>query len=242
MCRGRQLTWRMLAIENRSVKGLAEVKMNENSSGASIASPPRFCSDCGRSLWPLDQIHVSRECEECGKAVYLVERGADGRGINVRAGDRLSLPPGAIKISLDPASGSRLFRPGLALLLNQRILSGSPSEPASVRDLLSSYQAEVEAILKASNLSRDIDLDSASAAEELAARFKNKERTWEWWALVMGASCEAALEALATESPNYQIESVPSGVPTSKYCATGHCWWTSGAPATSPGIRAWFKR
>jgi hypothetical protein len=112
----------------------------------------------------------------------------------------VSVPKGLIRLSLDPASGSKLFRPGVAILVKQLMLSGSPSEPANVSDLFSSYQKEVETILKISELTRDIDLGSESAGETLAARLTGKETTREWWALLVGASCEAALDALAKGS------------------------------------------
>jgi hypothetical protein len=36
---------------------------------------PQHCEQCGRSIAPLDTVHVKRPCAECGKTVYVVEPG-----------------------------------------------------------------------------------------------------------------------------------------------------------------------
>ncbi|MEN3952276.1 hypothetical protein [Iodidimonas sp. SYSU 1G8] len=84
----------------------------------------RFCSDCGLSLIPLPSPHISKNCETCNRQIFFTRINKDG--IKVEKGERLTIPSGFIRLSLDPSDGGKLFRPGLSFLIKKMFLSGHP--------------------------------------------------------------------------------------------------------------------
>lgn len=160
--------------------------------------PERFCSHCGLSLLPLERPHVARSCATCEKTVHVVEPGEGGKGIKVRAGDRFIIPAGSIKLSLDPAAGGRLFRHGVSLLAKQFIYSAAPNNKEDLPGLLDSYAKEADAILKASEHLKGLDLDSEDGSKRALEILQEKKETRDWYGLLLGAFVQLAQDSLAS--------------------------------------------
>jgi hypothetical protein len=149
------------------------------------ARPARYCEQCGRSLRPLDVPHVERPCAECGRSVYVVERG-DG-GIQIRAGDKFTIPAGWLTMSLDPAkSTGRFFRHGVTWYVTQLLTEALPGAKADVDAYLDRCYSQADQVLEASPKLAHLDLDSAAGAN--AAPEIIEHGSAEWWATVMGVS------------------------------------------------------
>jgi hypothetical protein len=114
----------------------------------------------------------------------------------VREEDRFIIPKGFIRISLDPSTGGKLFRSGLPFFLKQLFLAGTPDSPEGLRNLMEAYRQEADTILKGSDLLRDLNFDSKDIGEQVFSRLKEHDTKREWWAFLMGASSDLALDAL----------------------------------------------
>lgn len=159
----------------------------------------RFCPHCGLSLVPLDRPHVSRDCDECGETVHLVEPGEGGEGIRVRAGDRFTIPSGWMKLSLDPAVGGKLFRPGVGFLLKKLVFSGGLSDEEDFYEILEHYEETADEILEDSEELEDLDLDTDDGAQEAIERLKKQSDSREWFAILLGAFTSVVRGAIEDE-------------------------------------------
>jgi hypothetical protein len=166
-----------------------------------------FCAHCGRSVRPLDGIHVEKDCDECSRQVYVAEPGADGTGIQVESGDRITIPEGAITLSLDPEDGGRFTRQGLSWFIQKLLISqGIPDSGADFRSVLDVYDERAEQHLKNSELLKDLDLDSEDGMLAAWDRVKEKVRGEEFWAFLMGSSSEKARGLLESTDGNVAYE------------------------------------
>lgn len=156
----------------------------------------RFCGYCARSLVPLEAPHLSSDCTKCGRTAYYVRHDPETGGIKVEAGERFTIPAGFIQLSLEPNSRGKLFRPGLPFLLKQFFLSAHPRSKADVPEFLKSLEAEADAILKASPLLKDLDLDNDSDAQKGWERIREKTDGREFHAASLGSFVKVSEEAL----------------------------------------------
>lgn len=156
----------------------------------------RYCTRCGRSLIPLDVPHLSAECADCGKMVHFVRTTPDGTGIQVEKGEQLTIPPGFIQISLDPASRGQLFRPGLSFLLKQFFIGDCPQEPKDFVSFVKILNEEAEAILKNSERLKGLDLDKEVGAKAAIEKLKENKESRDWHGMTMGAFCQSVTEAI----------------------------------------------
>jgi hypothetical protein len=140
----------------------------------------RFCSRCGRSLVPLtDTIHVSRPCERCGKTIYLVEPGEEGKGIKVREGDNVTIPAGFIKLSLDPKVGGTFFRMGLLGFIDMLLTSGRPKSADELEELFEHHEKEGLGVLRGSPLLKGLDVNNEKDADEIWQRLSEHKESRE---------------------------------------------------------------
>lgn len=156
----------------------------------------RYCSQCGRSLIPLNVPHLSTECMDCGKAVHFVRMAPDGKGIQVEKGERFTIPAGSIRISLDPASRGKLFRPGLSFLLKQFFVGNNPKQPADMVSFAKGLSDEADTILKDSERLRGLDLDNDGDAMIAMEKLKENQNSRDWHAMTMGAFSRSVTEAI----------------------------------------------
>jgi hypothetical protein len=156
----------------------------------------RYCSQCGRSLVPLNVPHLSAECADCGKTVHFVRTAPDGAGIQVEKGERLTIPAGFIQISLDPASRGKLFRPGLSFLLKQLFIGSHPKQTADIISFSKELSEEANSILKGSESLKGLDLDKEADAKTAFEKLKENQDSREWHAITMGAFSQSLNKAI----------------------------------------------
>lgn len=154
------------------------------------------CPECGASLAPLPFLHVKRRCE-CGRVKHVADRGADGRGLMVNAGDEVVLPAGWLKMSLDfRKSTGQFFRFGMTWFVQQLLFNGSPSSKEEIGNMLAVYTDEADETIRDSELLQGLDPDRREDADEAFALLKDRQHTKEWWAMCVGALSQLAAAAI----------------------------------------------
>lgn len=147
----------------------------------SIDTVTENCKQCGQSLVQLKIPHVERPCKECGKSFYICEPGNKGQGIEVSEGDRLIIPAGAIRLSLDYAqTNGRFTRQGITGFAQMLFLQGQVTTPEEMGLILDKYQAYALGIWETSPLGEGLDLNSEEGALEFSNRIE--KNSLEWWA------------------------------------------------------------
>lgn len=161
------------------------------------SSAERYCSQCGLSVVPLDQPHVARNCNTCGRETFLQERG-EGGGLVIRKGDRFTIPAGSLSMSLDPSSRGRLFRPGLRFLLTKMFAGDLPTQSTEIPRLLEGYTEFADKILGSSPLLKDLDLETEIGGAEAWRRLEAEHRdSREWYAILLGSFVQLTTRAIA---------------------------------------------
>ena len=155
-----------------------------------------YCPHSGRSLVPLDVPHLSEECPDCGKMVYFVRPGPDGAGIQAKDGERLTIPAGFLKLSLDPSSGSKLTRAGIPFLVKHFFLGNHPSQPDDMPSAVKMLEEEADAILMGSEKLKGINFEDEKGQELLLDRLKKDQNSKEWHAMTMGALSKSLNDAI----------------------------------------------
>lgn len=156
----------------------------------------RYCSQCGLSVVPLDKPHVARICRTCGRDTFVQELGPDG-GIEIRKGDRFTIPAGWLSISLDPSSRGKLFRPGLRLLLKGMFAGDLPTQSAEISRVLDGYCKLADEVLEKSDLLKDLDLETEAGGSAAYERLESEHRdSREWFALLLGSFAQLATKAI----------------------------------------------
>jgi len=163
-----------------------------------------YCSHCGRSVAPLDTPHVDRDCDRCGRKVYLVESGEGGRGIRVEEGDMFTLPPGSISFSLDPREGGRMTKAGLKWFIQKLMTAGRPESAADLEELLAHYEEVGKDCLGESELLSDLELDREEDQEDMWRRLRENQHSQEFWAGVMLA-CTANIREILDDNDDADI-------------------------------------
>lgn len=161
----------------------------------------RFCSQCGVSVVPLEGTHISAGCDDCPKTKYFVRVAEGGKGIQVEAGESITvaLPP----LSLKPDGGT-FFRPGLSWFL--RILAFPPQLRAMSIELETVFDAlekQFDGIHRNSRFLSDIGIDYDNPPEgyDFQSYFdeiKNDEKLPELWAFNGSLLVGVAREELKT--------------------------------------------
>jgi hypothetical protein len=193
-----EIASQVLAVSG--IRGAAQPRLAtvpSQSDSPSTAEAP-YCERCGRSLRPLGVPHVERPCSECGRSVYLVEPG-EGGGIQIRAGDKFTIPAGWLTMSLDPAkSRGRFFRHGVSWYVRQLFTADLPTETPDVDGYLERYYEQAGKVLETSPKLAHLDLDSESGAH--AAQELIEDGSAEWWAMHMGVAVLNVREAVKAGS------------------------------------------
>lgn len=173
-----------------------DVQLNVRLFVAASAGVERYCSQCGRSLVPLEGLHLSTECAECGKTVHFVRTAAGGAGFQFEKGERFTIPAGFLQFSLDPASRGKLFRPGLAFLLKQFFLGNHPKQSFEIVSFAKQLSDEADSLLKSSECLKSFDLDNESDEKAAIEKLKENQDSREWHVMTMGALAQVVNEAV----------------------------------------------
>jgi hypothetical protein len=109
---------------------------------------PRYCERCGRSRVPLDVPHLSHTCVTCGETAYFVRPGDGGQGLKVEAGEQLTIPAGALTISLDPTRSNGRFSPiGVTWFVESLIGGQLAASDNDIRKYLTTLDGEADAAI-----------------------------------------------------------------------------------------------
>jgi hypothetical protein len=162
---------------------------------------PRFCQDCGRSLVLLSVPHVSRPCVECGKTIYFVNPGPDGKGVQVEKGETFTIPEGWLTVSLDPTKSKGTFtRSGVNWFVGYLLTGQMPSEPTKIVDFLKDLSKKADEALANSSRMPGLNVDSESDMKRAFEVFSQEHDTVEWHAFMLDFLAQHSLKLLTEES------------------------------------------
>jgi hypothetical protein len=134
--------------------------------------------------------------------VYVVEPGEGGQGIQIRKGDRFTIPAGWLKISLDPSkSTGRLSRSGVTWLVTNLTTGELPTAASDVEDYLERLKSRCDEVLEGSDKLSHLDPDDERDGDKAFELLKSDRDSIEWWAFVMGSYAAALLNDLRTGGP-----------------------------------------
>jgi antitoxin (DNA-binding transcriptional repressor) of toxin-antitoxin stability system len=185
-----------------------EQKIDSRSSDQKIqeAIEPTKCTKCGASLVQLNVPHVERLCTQCGKNQYVVETDENGEGIKIGEGDRLIIPAGWMRLSLDPnLSTGRFLRPGLNWFVRNLLFTTMPSSPDDLLKTLEYYNKESYSILKNSALLADLNLEDEEDGPEFMRRIENQSNLPEWWAALLNAASNHTKKVLEDKNSDASL-------------------------------------
>lgn len=157
------------------------------------------CAACTDVTERSDIPHVIRHCQACGREMHVHEPGAHGRGIQVRAGDRLVIPASFLQMSLNPLrSRGNLTRAGLQMLAEMFFLRGIPQSDDGYVDFASALEREMDAVVNAFPPLDGLDVNNPEHSEQLLTIMKEHEGTREFWALSSGMFLNITQRAIAS--------------------------------------------
>lgn len=166
------------------------------------------CKTCANIVEaPITGWHVIRPCSGCGRELRVAEKGKDGKGLRIEKGDRIVLPAGAIRLSLNPLkSTGQMSRSGLAWFASLINFEGLPKARDDVHKNLSKLEERCEEIIRNSPHLSDIDFENPEAGDLVYARLQdNYQDSVEWWAYLTGVFLAILQEAVAAEDLNAAI-------------------------------------
>lgn len=149
----------------------------------SIDTPIEHCKQCGQSLVPLKTIHVKRPCQKCGQSFYIFEPGEKGQGMQVREGDQLIIPAGAIRFSLDFTKANGKFtREGISWFAQMLFFQDQTSTPEELSLTVDRYHDYAIRVWENSPLREGLDFNSEADLLEFGNRIQENKNSPEWWA------------------------------------------------------------
>lgn len=162
----------------------------------------------------LQAIHVIRVCQFCGDDFHVLELGEDGFGFQVRQGDRVVVPAGAISLAVNPLKGSGQFsREGISWFA-QQIFVGDIAK----RENIENFADTIERIQEVSedafiHLPELEGLDLSKEEEQLEAfsRIDKNPKTVAWWQSVATAFFCEARDAIAKGDASRAAWSMAAG-------------------------------
>ena len=118
------------------------------------------CEKCKDVVESPDQIHTVRECEGCGRPLRVHEKGDHGRGMRIVKGDKVVIPEGWLKFSLDPRkSTGRFSRSGIQWFAKRILIGRLPRRGEGIAGELDNIFEWADSFLRASPLLEGLDLD-----------------------------------------------------------------------------------
>lgn len=156
------------------------------------------CKDCKnlKNITDLSAPYVVRICTSCGRKIKLREPGENGQGIKLNKGEQFVIPKGWLKISPNPLKGTGyLTKHGLEQFAKLIFVSDLKTEN-DFDEFSKDIESQCDAILRASKLLEDLDIDSKEDAEEVFNRLNSNQATSEWWAFLAGTFNAIARDAV----------------------------------------------
>jgi hypothetical protein len=151
---------------------------------ASEQAPPveKFCPECSLSRFPLSVPYLSKNCH-CGRTVHFIRRDENGEGLQVREGESLTIPNGAMIFSLENKGRGGMFRPGLPFFLNKVFVGQMPSM-GDFAKYVQDTESSLDATLAATKAGAGIDFATEAGAQEFVDRHGKESQSAEWYMFV----------------------------------------------------------
>lgn len=119
--------------------------------------------------------------------MHIVERGAHGRGVAIRDGDRFVIPSKWLQFSLNPLKSRGTFtRYGLQWFAKKIWMEDLPSQKDSVEEELKKIEDSSDEILKNSSLLEGLNIESEDDSGRIVEILKENQESPEWWAFLTG--------------------------------------------------------
>lgn len=154
------------------------------------------CEKCRDIHEVTDRPHVVRPCPGCGRELHIAEPGEGGKGIKVKKGDKFVIPPGFIRLSLDPRKSSgRLYRGGIQFVAETLLVDGLFSQTTDIQSELQKMLDTADAVLRNSPKLTDFAFDSVTAVTDIHNRLESDRYSEEWWDFLTAVFASAGIEA-----------------------------------------------
>ena len=156
------------------------------------------CTNCSEILESPDTVHIVRECPTCGRKLRIANPGKHGIGIKVEKGDQLVIPPGALKISLDPTKSTGTFsNAGLAWAASMFIVDDLVQKKTTYPQEVQRYAEYCEQIVRRTPLLEGIELDSEVDQPRVIDVLTKNTHDIAYWAWLVVIFSQAARDAVA---------------------------------------------
>lgn len=156
------------------------------------------CPSCASILERPDIPHVIRTCSGCGREMRVHESGPHGRGLQVRQGDRPTIPAGFLRMSLDPLKSSgHLTKHGIHWLAQQFFLAGLPRLEDGYAEFSAALERDMDAIAAPLLAQDSLDLANPEHGEQIVAKMAESQTAKEYFAFSAGLFLNMAREAVA---------------------------------------------
>jgi hypothetical protein len=124
-----------------------------------------YCGDCGAAFFQKFERSISRKCNDCGNLGYFdaIDKNYPSC-FQSTGGYHISMPP----LSLDPSSVGRktkLFRPGLKMLIDGIFVGESIADPTQYSAYASKLEKEIDTKLQSFDCLQGIDLNITSQVD-----------------------------------------------------------------------------
>ncbi len=154
------------------------------------------CNVCENVVERTDIPHVIRQCTGCGRELHIYEPGQHGRGFQVRAGDRVTIPSGWLKLSLNPLQSTGQFtRVGLEGFAQDLFLGGIVRERGAFEEALASLEQQTDSIMNSFPPLQGLDINNAQHSERILEIMAEHRSTREFWAYWVGNFLSMARDA-----------------------------------------------
>jgi hypothetical protein len=134
-----------------------------------------------------DVPHVIRKCSHCGRDMHIVQPGEHGRGFVIRDGDRVVIPDGWLKLSLNPLqSTGRLFRPGLDMMARSLFLEGMYTKEETFAEAAAELERQTDEIVNGFEPLAGLDINNPADTAKIYSIMQGHSENREFWAFWTG--------------------------------------------------------
>lgn len=165
-------------------------------SDALLQTSEARCRECADVIERRDVPHVIRPCPACGRDLHIAEPGAHGIGVQVRKGDRFSIPAGWLTFSFDPTKARGTFsREGMDWFAQNLYFERAPKRE-TIREYLEGEVARVDELIAKSPLTKGLDLESETGMAQAISALSADRNAPEYWTVASGMFLSVACDAM----------------------------------------------
>lgn len=144
------------------------------------------CAACEHIVEQTETVHVIRTCS-CGRELHIAEPGEKGKGIRIAKGDRVVIPAGFLKLSLNPLrSRGQISRSGIDMLASELFLDGITRRRNDPWEHLREVETRTDEIVNAFPPLAGLDVNREQDAEAVLKIILEHKGTREFYAFLTG--------------------------------------------------------